>query len=413
MFTESDSKKTTTIESTDSGAAPAAATREYITTLKTGIQRSEEFQGGRRQGIGEPAMRSNLVVIPTVRTPITPCPGFLKKLLADYKLDLLGLCQFGCLYCSSPTGNYLRIRREEFAGLTEEQTGARTYPLNDPSLCFLWDEIIPRIEIQLATRKPTFGIGEVIVVSMLTDPFSPVLLQRGVTRRALELILAKTSFRIRLLTKSATVGSAEWIRFLSEHPERFVVGLSMGTLDDAWARRFEPGVSPPSARLRALHRLQAAGIPTFGMLCPVFPEVLHERGLENLVEAINPGVVETVWAEPFNDRDNWKRVRDRYPSDSQQREELTRMFGKKKGNAAWSRYATELYVRLHRHAVSHRWQQKLAYLLYEGRIAPEDARAFHDLDGVLLQGKPAKNGLSMNKSIAALQRKSALDISGR
>jgi len=34
------------------------------------------------------------------------------------------------------------------------------------------------IEAQLARRKPTFGIGEVIVVSMLTDPFSPVLLQR-------------------------------------------------------------------------------------------------------------------------------------------------------------------------------------------------------------------------------------------
>jgi len=358
-------------------------------------------------------MRSNLVVIPTVRTPITPCPGFLKKLLADYKLDLLGLCQFGCLYCSSPTGNYLRIRREEFAGLTEEQTGARTYPLNDPSLCFVWDEIIPRLESQLARCKPTFGVGEVIVVSMLTDPFSPVLLQRGATRRALELILEKTLFRIRLLTKSATVGSAEWIRFLSEHPERFVVGLSMGTLDDAWARLFEPGVSPPSARLRALHRLQAAGIPTFGMLCPVFPEVLQGRGLENLVEAINPGVVETVWAEPYNDRTNWKRVRDRYPSDSQQREELTRMFGRKKGNGAWSRYATELYVRLHRHAVSHRWRKKLAYLLYEGRIVPEDAGAFHDLDGVLLQGKPAKNGLSMNKSIAALQQQSALGTSGR
>ena len=358
-------------------------------------------------------MKSKLVVIPTVHRPITSCPGFVKKRLADRKLDLLGLCQFGCCYCSSNTGNYLRIRRREFAGLTEEQTGARTYPLNDPSLCYLWDEIIPGIEAQLARRKPTFGIGEVIVVSMLTDPFSPVLLQRGVTRRALELLVKKTSLRIRLLTKSATVGSTEWTKFISEHRDRFVVGLSMGTLDDAWARRFEPGVSPPSARLRALHRLQAAGIPTFGMLCPVFPEVLQGRNLEDLVEAINPGVVETVWAEPFNDRDNWERVSDRYPSGSQQREELARLFGKKKGNPAWSRYATELYVRLHRHAVSHRWREKLAYLLYEGGIVPEDAGAFHDLDGVLLQGEPADNGLSKNESIAALQRQSALGTSGR
>ena len=152
-------------------------------------------------------MKSKLVVIPTVRRPITRCPGFVKKGLADYKLDLLGRCEFGCCYCSSDTGNYLRIRRKEFADLTEEQTGTRTYPVDDPSLCFVWDEIIPRIEAQLARHKPTFGIGEVIVVSMLTDPFSPVLLQRGVTRQVLELILAKTSFRMRLLTKSATVGS--------------------------------------------------------------------------------------------------------------------------------------------------------------------------------------------------------------
>ena len=56
-------------------------------------------------------MKPKLVIIDPLAKPIQSSPGFAKKLLADHKLDACGLCQFGCLYCSSNEGNYLRINR--------------------------------------------------------------------------------------------------------------------------------------------------------------------------------------------------------------------------------------------------------------------------------------------------------------
>src|SRR5690606_12396317 len=141
-------------------------------------------------------------------------------------------------------------------------------------LTFIWRDAIEKLEHQLASKPKSWGAGSTIVVSMLTDAFSPDLVRNGITRRALELLLDHTGFRIRILTKNSIVGRAPWIDLFAEHKERFVVGLSTGTMDDSWARRVEVGTSSPSSRLRALHALQDAGVPTYGMLCPVFPGVV-------------------------------------------------------------------------------------------------------------------------------------------
>ena len=55
-------------------------------------------------------MKSQFVEVPAIRSPITKSPGFAKKGLADYKLDAIALCQFGCRYCSSNSGNYRPAR---------------------------------------------------------------------------------------------------------------------------------------------------------------------------------------------------------------------------------------------------------------------------------------------------------------
>ena len=57
-------------------------------------------------------MKSKVVRVPSIAQPICRSPGFEKKRLSEYKLDLMALCGFGCRYCSSNWGNYLRINRE-------------------------------------------------------------------------------------------------------------------------------------------------------------------------------------------------------------------------------------------------------------------------------------------------------------
>lgn len=39
-------------------------------------------------------MKTLNVVVPPLKNLIVPCPGFQKKKLADYKIDLLALCQY-------------------------------------------------------------------------------------------------------------------------------------------------------------------------------------------------------------------------------------------------------------------------------------------------------------------------------
>jgi DNA repair photolyase len=359
-------------------------------------------------------VKNQLVVVPSPEEPIKPSPGFAKKLLSGYKLDLLALCGFGCSYCSSNTGNYLRINRERFADLTEQQLGVRTYPAEDPALSFVWPDVVEHLSRQVGRKGKAWGAGETLMFSMLTDGFSPTLVKDGTTEAALKLVLERTSFRIRVLTKNAVAGSSEWIEFWKRYGDRVVVGLSTGTTDDAWARKVEVGASLPSARLRALRNLQDAGIPTFGMLCPVFPDVLAENRLEELLAAIRPERCEHVWAEPYNDRVNWEAVRAGYAPSSASYEWFTRVFGAG-DTAEWSRYATDLYLRLASRAEREGWPAKLRYLLYEHRIAATHATAYEEtgLAGVLLQGKPTADGLSANPHVAAAQQRLAAGRRGK
>lgn len=351
-------------------------------------------------------MKLKVVEVPAIAEPITRSPGFEKKMLAEYKLDLMGLCGFGCTYCSSNAGNYLRINRERFADLTQEQLGERTYPSADPALTFTWPDVLKNLERQIDRKPPSWGAGKTLVVSMLTDAFSPLALADGTTERALLEVFKRTDFRVRILTKGATVGSEKWVDFFRGYAEYgcVVVGLSTGTLDDAWASRVEIGTNSPTARLRALARLQGAGVPTFGMLCPVFPDMLEGDRLEQLVDNIRPDLVEHVWAEPYNDRTNWKAVRKGYEPTSAGWAWLSNVYeyGHKD---LWSAYAVELYERLVAKARREGWAHKLRYLLYEDQIAEVDAPRFAGLDGVLLQSKPNEDGLSANPWIRKLQAK--------
>ena len=346
--------------------------------------------------------RLNVVNVPSIAKPIQPSPGFSKKGLSDFKLDVCGLCEFGCRYCSSNHGNYLRINRGKFARLTEEQLGRSALPAEEPNLMFRWPEVLDRLKAQLHRKKRSWGWGKTLVYSMLTDGFSPSLVRDGVTEAALRGVLEQTSFRVRVLTKNAIVGTDYWVEFFRGFSGRFVVGLSVGTGDDRWARRVEVGTSQPSARLRALHRLQDAGVPTYGMLCPVFPDLLAGDALERLVDRVKPDSCEHVWAEPFNDRLNWRQVRDGYDPGSPGYRWLTDVYdyGKRE---LWSRYATELYKRLRDKSEREGWLSKLRYLLYEDQITSADALAFAGLKGVWLQSKPGPDGRSQNPAIAALQ----------
>ncbi len=111
---------------------------------------------------------------------------------------------------------------------------------------------------------------------------------------------------------------------------------------------------------------------------------------------------ETVWAEPYNDRQNWRHVRAGYTAGSDGYRWISEVY--ESGNLTeWSRYATDLYVALRLRAEAEGWLNKLKYLLYERGIVGAHARAYCDRRGLMLQSPSDPDGRSHNPHIRAVQ----------
>ena len=333
--------------------------------------------------------------IPSLKHFIQPGSGWVKKGLCNDKIDLLGLCGFGCSYCSTDSTTYLRKNRRKFEALTQEQNKVYYAPRENPLLTYEYEDVIPKLEQELDGYHKGKGKGRVLAFSKLTDAFSPRIVSSGITKKALELIFKHTEYRVRIMTKSAVLGKSDWVSFLTENKDRVVVGFSTGSLNDAWARKVEVGTGIPSKRLKALEKLQNAGIPTYGMLCPMFPEMLDEKKMDELLKRISPSVVETVWAEPYNERANWRVVREGFNRSSDEYSWFTKVY-ENGDKDLLSEYATRLYTMLLERADRDGWSDKLKYLLYEGDIKAWHAPKFNGLKGVLLQGKKNEEGESLN-----------------
>jgi DNA repair photolyase len=132
--------------------------------------------------------------------------------------------------------------------------------------------------------------GEHIAMGTATDPY-----QRAEGRYKLmpRIIQTLTEFRnpFSILTKGTLI--LRDLELLSEAAEKMEVStaLSIGTLDeDVWAKS-EPGTPHPRARLDAVAKLNAAGIPCGVMVAPILPGISDspEQIKEVVAAAIDAG----------------------------------------------------------------------------------------------------------------------------
>jgi DNA repair photolyase len=116
-----------------------------------------------------------------------------------------------------------------------------------------------------------------------TDPYQPIERKLGITRSILE-VLAESRHPVTIVTKGALV--VRDIDVLSQlAAERLVkVFVSVTTLDDELKRRMEPRAASPRARLAAIGKLAAAGIPVGVMYAPVVPGI-NDHELEAVLDA--------------------------------------------------------------------------------------------------------------------------------
>jgi len=233
-----------------------------------------------------------MVKIVERKCAITRSPEFEKKQLATHALNIGVLCGHGCLYCSTPA--ILRTQPKLFpeyegSAFKAFAAGAAVVDPTTPD----------RLDRDLASLQPT----DTVMLSTLTDAWSPEAQTYGLGRKCLEKLLRESKARVRILTKNAAV--ANELDLLSEYRDRVTLSLSITAplSKEKVAEVLEPKASSIKERLDALQAAHEAKVPIFGMLCPCLPGVANRLGyLEEMLDMILPFEPETIWAEPVNPR---------------------------------------------------------------------------------------------------------------
>ncbi len=173
-------------------------------------------------------------------------------------------CFHGCVYCyARPTHQYWGFG----AGTDFERK--IVVKVNAPEL------------LDRALAKDRCG-GEALAFSGNTDCYQPLEASYELTRRCLEVCLARSQ-PIGIVTKGTVIRRdvellAELNREAGVH-----VFLSIAFLDEGMRRAFDPFAPPIEARFETMERLAKAGIPVGVSLSPVIPGV-NDSAIPGILE---------------------------------------------------------------------------------------------------------------------------------
>lgn len=169
-----------------------------------------------------------------------------------YSINPYRGCEHGCAYCyARPTHEMLGMN----AGLDFESK-------------ILVKHDAPTL-LRSALARPAWR-GELIAISGVTDCYQPAERQFRLTRSLLEVMLEARQC-LAIVTKNALVVRDLDLLAPMAAMRLAQVNVSLTTLDDQLARTMEPRTSTPAARLEAVRRLAAAGVPVRVLAAPIIP----------------------------------------------------------------------------------------------------------------------------------------------
>lgn len=174
-------------------------------------------------------------------------------------------CAHGCSYCYARPGH-------EYLGLSA-------------GIDFETKIMVKRRAPQLLRQflaRPQWQ-PELIAFSGVTDCYQPIERQLLLTRGCLA-VAAECRQPVGIVTKNALVArDVDLLVELARH-NAVRVAISITSLDQSLTRIMEPRTSSPSARLRAMSELSAAGVETAVMVAPIIPG-LNDSEIPAILEA--------------------------------------------------------------------------------------------------------------------------------
>jgi DNA repair photolyase len=186
-------------------------------------------------------------------------------------------CAHRCLYC------YVRAEKYSRGGSPAEFFERIRVKRN----------LIDRLAVQLAALCERHPRGTVYLGSA-TDPYQPVESEFRLARRALELLLARSSYRVHVFTKSPLV--LDDAALMARHADRVAVSVSVLTSRESVRRLFEQRTTGAAERIELIGRLVRAGVNAGAGVMPVLP-LITDRGelLNELFEGLRSVGARHAW----------------------------------------------------------------------------------------------------------------------
>ena len=181
-------------------------------------------------------------------------------LSAKNGMNLYRGCQHGCIYCDSRSRCYHMDHRFEDVAVKENG--------------------VELLDLALRRKRRPCMIG----TGSMSDPYTPVERELGLTRRALE-VIERYGCGISILTKSDLVLRDLDVLSRIHRRSKAVVQMTLTTMDEELCKLIEPGVCTTARRIEVLKEFQRAGIPTVVWLCPILPWLNDTReNIQSIVE---------------------------------------------------------------------------------------------------------------------------------
>lgn len=198
-----------------------------------------------------------------------------KKRLGDWVINPYIGCEHGCFHCYCPAMPGVKFFNH---GHSQREWGTYFYPKAG---------IVEALQEQLRNFTPEkakrteWGNGWVLM-SFLTDCYSPAEAKYRITRRCLQLLL-EAGHKVRVQTRSVLVERD--FDILAANEPQVLLGTSLPHLDDKLARCLEPRAAAPTRRLQMLEKAAVLGIPVYVAVAPFLP--FHDpTNLEHIINAV-------------------------------------------------------------------------------------------------------------------------------
>jgi DNA repair photolyase len=199
-----------------------------------------------------------------------------------YTLNPYRGCSFNCTYCYAPSFVFDEEARENWGR---------------------WVAIKANAEVLLRTAGRRGKLrGKNIFMSTVTDPYQPIERKVRLTRACVEAMVEYPPRLLNVQTRSPLV--ARDIDLFQQLSGRVVVAMSITTDDESVRRIFEPACAPLAERVKALHAVREAGIPTQASIAPLLP-----CDPERLAEMLDPAVDWVVVSDFRDDGGNGRKTR--------------------------------------------------------------------------------------------------------